>query len=355
LQFGIGNETYEATTAAKRPGFEPGRVASNRSRRSEAQPLKSRIPFADSRQESVDARTQSRNVEAMRGVVLGRDAVSSKRPAPDPEGQDPLWTMCQRFCHRGSGRTGKIRLDQHDVGTRRDLAQRPLVERMHRGRVEQVDPTAGDRFTDPVEHGSNGNHRAGGGALAQLDLQPAAVRRPRARVGGVGEAQVRWLAPGGGIPQQRLRFIRVSRHVQAPARQGREAGDVSGGVVRVAAGGPVMACPDGDQDRADTLVTEIELHLLECTLHEKRGVGVHDRAKTLEGMACGDSNQELLSDAQVAQSFAVAARGAGGTEPIDTDVREQQHDPRIRVEQIRRDGREAVSHRFHPHPSFGWA
>ena len=213
---------------------------------------------------------------------------------------------------------------------------------MHRGGVEQIDPPIGERLTDAVEHGSDRYHRGSRGRLPPLDVQQAVVRGPRVRIGGVGQAQVGGLLPRGGISQQRLRFIGVSRHVQAPARQRREAGDVSGGVMGVAAGGPVMACPDGDQDRADTLVTEIELHLLERALHEERRVGVHDRAETLKGMACGNADQELLADAQVAQPSGVAARCAGVLEPIGSDVREQQHDPRVRVEQIRRDVHAAV-------------
>ena len=140
--------------------------------------------------------------------------------------------------------------------------------------------------------------------------------------------------PGGGVSKQRLGLVGVAGDVQAPARQRREAGDVPGGVMRVAAGGPVVARPHGDEDRTDALMPKIELHLLEGALDEKWSVGMDDRPEAFQGMTRGDADQELLPDADVAQPPGMSLRSTGCREPIGSDVREQQHDARVRVEQF---------------------
>lgn len=48
-------------------------------------------------------------------------------------------------------------------------------------------------------------------------------------------------------------------------------------------------------------MAQIELHLLERALDEKRRTGMNDRPEALQGMTRCDTDQELLSDAEVAQ------------------------------------------------------
>ena len=142
--------------------------------------------------------------------------------------------------------------------------------------------------------------------MVSLDLQAIGPDRTRTRVRGIGETQVRGFVTGSGVSKQRLGLVGMAGDVQAPTRQRREASDVPGGVVRVAAGGPVVARSNGDENGADTLMAQIELHMLERTLDEERSVGVDDRSVALQGMTRGHADQELLPDADVAQSLGMA-------------------------------------------------
>ena len=73
-----------------------------------------------SMQKRVDARPQSRNVEPMCGVVLGRDAVSPYLATTDPEGENPMRAIRECLRDHGRGWPREARLDQHDVGAGRD-------------------------------------------------------------------------------------------------------------------------------------------------------------------------------------------------------------------------------------------
>ena len=64
-------------------------------------------------QERIDARSESRNVESMCGVVLGRDAVSPHLAATDPEGENPMRAIRECCGNHGGGRPGEVRLDEH--------------------------------------------------------------------------------------------------------------------------------------------------------------------------------------------------------------------------------------------------
>ena len=54
-------------------------------------------------QERVDARTESGNVESMCDVVLGRGAVSPYFATTDPEGENPMRAVRERFADHGGG------------------------------------------------------------------------------------------------------------------------------------------------------------------------------------------------------------------------------------------------------------
>ena len=71
-------------------------------------------------QKRVDARPQSRNVEPMCGVVLGRDAVSPHLATTDSEGENPMRAIRESFRDHGRGCPREAGLDQHDVGAGRD-------------------------------------------------------------------------------------------------------------------------------------------------------------------------------------------------------------------------------------------
>ena len=89
---------------------------------------------------------------------------------------------------------------------------------------------------------------------------------------------------GGGDRQQRL--------------------DVARRVVRGALGAVVVGGADGDHERAQLLVAEVELDLLERALGHERRDRVDDRVEALEREAGGDADHRLLHDADV--------DGAGG-------------------------------------------
>src|SRR5690348_8400037 len=91
-------------------------------------------------------------------------------------------------------------------------------------------------------------------------------------------------------------------NVDRPPRQRGEERDVLRRLVRPALAGAVVGGAVRDQYRADVLVPEIDLQLLERTLDEKRRVRVHDRPVALERETGRDADHQLLADADVEDS-----------------------------------------------------
>ncbi len=76
--------------------------------------------------------------------------------------------------------------------------------------------------------------------------------------------------------------------------------------------------------RADVLVAEVELDLLERALDQERRVAVDDRAQALLCQAGGDADHQLLADADVDDALGMPLARAGRREGVDADV--GQHD-----------------------------
>ena len=119
--------------------------------------------------------------------------------------------------------------------------------------------------------------------------------------------------------------------------------------MRAALRGGVVGRADADQHRADVLVTEVELDLLERPLDQERRVAVDDRAHALLRHPGRDADHQLLADADVDHALGVPVAHAGRLEAVDADVGQHERQPRIVVERIGRDAREALSHAVHGH------
>ena len=114
----------------------------------------------------------------------------------------------------------------------------------------------------------------------------------------------------------------------------RDQRDIARGVVRPPRVGGVVRRADRDENGAHALVPEIELHLLEWALDEKRCIGVDDRSNTLERQPAGDAHQQLLPDADVDDPVAGAA--CASRERSDADVGEDDDDARVVLECVGR-------------------
>ena len=91
-------------------------------------------------------------------------------------------------------------------------------------------------------------------------------------------------------------------HVDRPAGQRRERGDVLGRLVRAAVARRVVRRADADEHGAEIVVAEVELELLVRALDEERRVRVRDRPVALEREAGGDADHQLLADADVEEA-----------------------------------------------------
>ena len=152
-------------------------------------------------------------------------------------------------------------------------------------------------------------------------------------------------------PQQLLDLVGVAGHVNRESGQGGEQGDVAGGLVRAALGRGVVGGADADEQRADILVAEIELDLLERALDQERRVAVDDRAEAFLCEAGGDADHELLADPDVDHALGMPLPRAGRREGVVADVGQHDGQPRVGVECLRRDPGEALPHALHAHAS----
>ena len=152
-------------------------------------------------------------------------------------------------------------------------------------------------------------------------------------------------------PQKRLGLVGVTRHVNGESRHGREQRDVTGSLVRAAFLRGVVRRTDADQHRADVLVAEVELDLLERALDEKRRVAVDDRAQAFLCQSGGDSDHQLLADADVEDALGVPFDRTGPLEGVDPDVGQHERQARIAVEGLGRHAREALPHGRRTHAS----
>ena len=119
----------------------------------------------------------------------------------------------------------------------------------------------------------------------------------------------------------------MTRDVNRPAGERREQRDVRGRLVGPPLRGRVVGGADRDEHRADVLVPQVELDLLERPLHEKRGVGVDDGSHPLERETGGDADQELLADADVDHTVGVARNRARLLEAGHADVGQHDGEP----------------------------
>ena len=72
--------------------------------------------------------------------------------------------------------------------------------------------------------------------------------------------------------------------------------------------------------RADILVAEVELDLLERALDEERRVAVDDRPQALLRQPGGDADHQLLADADVDHALWVPLDRPRSLEAVDADV-----------------------------------
>lgn len=218
------------------------------------------------------------------------------------------------------------------------------VEGPHRRRVQHgdVQPLAGGEHV--VEHGADGDHGPAP-PLAHHGESGPAVHRPRLPVLLEREAYVHPVVAGHRLPQQGLGLVRMARDVHPPAVQRVEQGDIAGCHMGEASGRPVVRAHGAHQDAADALVSEVQLDLLERSLDQEAGEGVHDRPHPRQRQAGTGSDQQLFPDADVDHPVRVGAPGRG--EAVGADVGEHDGQPWLLVQELRGGADESVTHGVH--------
>ena len=184
-----------------------------------------------------------------------------------------------------------------------------------------VGPTAEDERT------------AGGAGAHDRDL----LDRPRLGVRLSAQAHVGAAVAGELAAQELLDLVRrgPGTWIANPGTVASSATSPGAWCVRPSARG-VVGRADADQHRADVLVAEVELDLLERALDEERRVAVDDRAHALLRQAGGDADHQLLADADVDHALGVPVPGAGLLEGVDADVGQHERQPRVVVERLAR-------------------
>jgi len=240
---------------------------------------------------------QAGDVEAVQPVVVGHLAVDAVLGAVDAEREQPQRPVPERLGDEVAARAAQPRLHHDHLGTQGRRAQCGDVERAHRHRVQDGDLEALGGREDAVEHRPDGDDEATTALADDLPRGPGDVRGT-----GVGrrvQAHVDAVLPREGAPQDRLDLRRVAGRVHRPAVERVEQGDVARPEVRRPAGRPAVRAARGDQHGADALVAQVELHLLEGTLHQEGREGVHERSQPRQRQAAGGAQEQLLADADV--------------------------------------------------------
>ena len=229
-------------------------------------------------QERGDRSPDPGRVEAVESAVLGTGAVATKLFVGDAEGEQPVRAVHERRGDFGRRGAGQVRLDEDDVLSR--AAQR-AARQASKGRTVARYATDTSRSAVAVEHRVEG--RPDGDderrALA-AGAHDHAARRPRGRVAFTSSDSRMYTFR----PCSRAAAQKRSTSSGCPGTWIVQPGSVSSSAtspgawcVRPARGAVVRGAR-ADQHRADALVDEVELDLLERPLDEERRVGVRRTA-----------------------------------------------------------------------------
>ena len=120
-------------------------------------------------------------------------------------------------------------------------------------------------------------------------------------------------------------------------------------MVRAALGPVVVRRADARERAGQPLVAEVQLDLLEGTLHEERRHRVRDRVEPLHREAGRDPDEGLFHDPHV--DHAVRRYRDRPFESVQADLGEHDCDLRIAFEQVGRRPRELGAHVGHHSPS----